>query len=209
MRGYEVAVDSAGKATLRLKGSVDSTSASHQRAAGAIDQHRTALERLNAEREREIAAQEKSNELATRELQLQEAKRSAGTIKNADAVPSFETQAQADAWWKEWQSQYQRDNPFTTNSGGQLGNFMHDMTKFEFDREVDAMNLRNAMKGNGNAETSSKTPLESMRSGATYVSNITLPGAAAPTQVRYADSQSMQANEALLRQLAAAKGTSA
>lgn len=209
MRGYEVAVDSAGKATLRLKGSVDSTSASHQRAAGAIDQHRTALERLNAEREREIAAQEKSNELATRELQLQEAKRSAGTIKNADAVPSFETQAQADAWWKEWQSQYQRDNPFTTNSGGQLGNFMHDLTKFEFDKEVDAMKLRNAMKGNGNAETSSQTPLESMRNGATYISNITVPGAAAPTQVRYADSQSMQANEALIRQLAAAKGTAA
>lgn len=209
IRGYEVAVDSAGKATLKLKGSVDSTSDSHQRAAGAIDQHRTALERLNAEREREIAAQEKSNELATRELQLQEAKRNAGTIKNADAVPSFETQAQADAWWKEWQAQYQRDNPFTTNSGGQLGNFMHDMTKFEFDREVDAMKLRNAMKGNGNAETSSQTPLESMRSGATYVSNITLPGAAAPTQVRYADAQSMQANEALLRQLAAAKGASA
>lgn len=209
MRGYEVAVDSAGKATLRLKGSVDSTSASHQRAAGAIDQHRTALERLNAEREREIAAQEKSNELATRELQLQEAKRNAGTIKNADGVPSFESKAQADAWLAKWKEQYQRDNPFMTNSSGALGNFGYDMTMFEFDREVRAMELRNTMKGNGNAETSSQTPLESMRNGATYVSNITLPGAAAPTQVRYADSQSMQANEALLRQLAAAKGTAA
>jgi ElaB/YqjD/DUF883 family membrane-anchored ribosome-binding protein len=49
MRGYEVAVDSAGRATLRLKGSVDDSAGSHSRAANAIDQHRTALERLNAE----------------------------------------------------------------------------------------------------------------------------------------------------------------
>jgi hypothetical protein len=98
MRGYEVAVDSAGRATLRLKGSVDDSAGSHSRAANAIDQHRTALERLNAEREREIASQEKANELATRELQLMEAKRNAGTIRGVDAVPAFESKAQADAW---------------------------------------------------------------------------------------------------------------
>ncbi|WP_057092509.1 tape measure protein [Comamonas thiooxydans] len=176
MRGYEVAVDSAGRATLRLKGSVDDSAGSHSRAANAIDQHRTALERLNAEREREIAAQEKANELATRELQLLEAKRNAGTIRGADAVPAFESKAQADAWLAKWKEQYARDNPFSTQSGGQLGNFMHDMTMFEWNREVDAMELRNTMKGNGNAENSSKTPLEAMVSRQVSTINLQLNG---------------------------------
>ncbi|MPT12206.1 tape measure protein [Comamonas sp.] len=176
MRGYEVAVDSAGRATLRLKGSVDDSAGSHNRAANAIDQHRTALERLNAEREREIASQEKANELATRELQLMEAKRNAGTIRGADAVPAFESQAQADAWLSKWKDQYAKDNPFSTNSGGQLGNFMHDMTMFEWDREVRAMELRNTMKGNGNAENSSKTPLEAMVSRQVSTINLQLNG---------------------------------
>lgn len=176
MRGYEVAVDSAGRATLRLKGSVDDSAGSHSRAANAVDQHRTALERLNAEREREIASQEKANELATRELQLLEAKRNAGTIRGADAVPAFESKAQADAWLAKWKEQYARDNPFSTQSGGQLGNFMHDMTMFEWNREVDAMELRNTMKGNGNAETSSKTPLEAMASRQISTINLQLNG---------------------------------
>lgn len=30
---------------------------------------------------------------------------------------------------------------------------MHDMTMFEYNKELDAMALRNAMKGNGNACT--------------------------------------------------------
>ena len=209
MRGYEVTVDKAGKATLRLKGSVDDAAASHNRAADSVNRHTTELERLNAERERGIAAQEKANDLATRELQLLEAKRNAGTIKNLDQVPSFESQSQADAWLDERKRQYQRDNPFSTNSSGALGNSGWDLLEAEWRAELDAMKLRNTMKGNGNAETSSKTPLESMRSGATYVSNITIPNESTPTQVRYADSQSMQANEALIRKLAAAKGTAA
>ncbi|GEQ76729.1 hypothetical protein CTTA_3734 [Comamonas testosteroni] len=176
MRGYEVAVDSAGRATLRLKGSVDDSAGSHSRAANAIDQHRTALERLNAEREREIAAQEKANELSTRELQLQDAKRRAGTIQSLDAVPSFESQAQADAWLQEKQRQYQRDNPFTTNSNGALGNMGMDLLMAEWRAEVDAMTLRNTMKGNGNAETSSKTPLEAMVSRQVSTINLQLNG---------------------------------
>ena len=70
------------------------------------------------------------------------------------------------------------------------------------------MRLRNAMKGNGNATTSNQTPLESMRSGATYVSNITIPGVAGTTTVRYADAESQRNGEDLLRKLAQAKGAS-
>lgn len=209
LRGYQVAVDSAGKATLKLKEATDQAIDSNQRAVRSIDEHRSALERLNAERERGIAAQEKELELATRELKLQEAKRNAGTIKDVDAVPAFESQEQADAWMEEWNRQYQKRNPFSTKSSGSLGNFQRDTTKAEWQAEVDAMKLRNTMKGNGNASTSSQTPLEAMRSGDTFVSNITIPGMSGTTQIRYADAVSQQAGENLLRQLAQAKGSAA
>ena len=175
-RGYEVAVDSAGKSTLRLKGAVDDVAGSHNRAADAVNRHTSELERLNAERERGIAAQEKANDLATRELQLMEAKRKAGTISGVDAVPAFESQAQADAWLAKYKEQYQKDNPFATNSMGALGNLGYDMAMFEWDREVRAMELRNTMKGNGNAETSGKTPLEAMASRQVSTFNLQING---------------------------------
>lgn len=206
VRGYRIEVDAAGKSTLVSADAVDKSGRSHDKTAKSIDTHRSALEKLNAEKEREIAALEKANDLATRELKLQEAKRTAGTIQNADAVPAFETKEQADAWLAEWKRQYVRDNPFSTKSGGQLGNFGYDMTMFEWRKEIDAMNLRNTMKGNGNASTSTQTPLESMRSGDTFVSYVTIPGQAGTTTLRYADAESQRNAETLLRQLAQAKG---
>ncbi|MBP9940504.1 MAG: tape measure protein [Comamonas sp.] len=207
LRGYEVAVDSAGKATLKLQAATDQAADSNEKAVRSIDEHRTALERLNAERERGIAAQEKALDLETRELKLQEAKRTAGTIKDVDAVPSFESQEQADAWKAEWERQYQQKNPFTTRASGALGSFQRATTHAEWQAEVDAMKLRNTMKGNGNAETSSKTPLESMRQ-ATYINNITLPGVGTVT-TRHTDAQSAQVEVDFLTQLAQAKSASA
>ena len=148
----------------------------HRSAAQAIDLTTSAMMRANAERERAIALQERENDLLTRELQLQEAKRKAGTISGVDAVPAFESQAQADAWLAKWREQYQSDNPFSTNSSGALGNFGYDMTMFEWSKEVRAMELRNTMKGNGNAETSSKTPLEAMASRQISTINLQLNG---------------------------------
>lgn len=74
-RGYEIAVDSAGKATLRLAGATDTSTGSQHRHARAIDDTRTALEKLNAEKEREISAQEKANDLKEREAELERKKR--------------------------------------------------------------------------------------------------------------------------------------
>ena len=151
---------------------------------------------------------EKANDLATRALKLDEARRNAGVIQSVDAVPSFESQEQADAWIAEWEKQYKKKNPFSAKASGSLGSFQRDTTKAEWQAEVDAMRLRNTMKGNGNATTSNQTPLESMRSGATYVSNITIPGVAGTTTVRYADAESQRNGENLLRKLAQAKGAS-
>ena len=201
LRGYRIEVDAAGKSTLVSADAVDRAGRSHDQTARSIDTHRTALEKLNAEKEREIAALEKSNDLKTRELKLEEAKRNAGVIQSVDSVPAFESKEQADAWLAEWEKQYAKNNPFTTKTDG----FQRQTTRAEWQAEVDALALRNTMKGKGNASESSQTPLESMRSGATYVSNITLDGKT--TSVRFADAQSQRDGEDLLRRLAQSRGS--
>lgn len=180
----------------------------HHKAASAADTHRSALERLNAEQERSIAAQEKANDLATRALKLEEAKRTAGTIQGLDQVPAFESREQAEAWKQKWLEQYWQRNNFMTK--GQLGYYGKDLMEYEWAGEIRAMELRNAMKGAGNAATSAQTPLESMRSSAsaTYVSNITLAGGKTE-RLQFADAASQGTAERLLRELAAAKGAAA
>ena len=91
-----------------------------------------------------------------------------GSMKSVDDVPSFESKEQADAWLVEWEKQYAKNNPFTTKTDG----FGRQTTLAEWRAEVDAIALRNTMKGNGNATTSAQTPLESMRSGQTITINL-------------------------------------
>jgi hypothetical protein len=67
-------------------------------------------------------------------------------INPVDAVPQFDSMEQAEAWLQEWKRQYAAKNPFTTKSGGQLGNFQLATTMAEWQAEVDAMRLRDAMK---------------------------------------------------------------
>lgn len=175
MRGFELEADKAGKTTLKLKSATDQAADAHKAAAGAAGQQTTALERLNAEQERAIAAQEKANDLATRNLKLEEAKRTAGVINPVDAVPSFESQEQADAWLAEWKKQYAKKNAGIV-SGSSTRTFMWDTTMGEFNGELEAMRLRNTMKGNGNASESSLTPLEAMRSGQRITIDLRLDG---------------------------------
>lgn len=69
-----------------------------------------------------------------------------GTTNPVDQVPTFNSRAEAEAWKAEWLRQYQRDNPFAVKSGGQLGNFMKDLTMFEYQKELDALAVREAME---------------------------------------------------------------
>ena len=179
--------------------------AARDKSTAAIDKNRTALEKLNDEKEREIAAQEKSLDLATRNLKLQEAKRTAGTIQGADAVPTFNSTEEAEAWKKQWMAQYQKDNPFSTKRGGQLGSFMFDMTMFEYKKELEALALRDAMKNaapaGGRATSSTQTP---NAGPSTTTVNITVEGT---TRSINTDAQGAATLQELVRQLAQAKGT--
>ena len=179
--------------------------AARDKSTAAIDKNRTALEKLNDEKEREIAAQEKSLDLATRNLKLQEAKRTAGTIQGADAVPTFNSTEEAEAWKKQWMAQYQKDNPFSTKRGGQLGSFMFDMTMFEYKKELEALALRDAMKNAAPAGGRSTSSTQTPNAGpSTTTVNITVEGT---TRSINTDAQGAATLQELVRQLAQAKGT--
>ena len=75
-----------------------------------------------------------------------------------DLVPVFETEAQLDAWWKEWQRQYKEQNPFDTKSRGQLGNYMYDTTKFAMEGARKQIKLQQAV--------SSATPQQAAQASA-------------------------------------------
>lgn len=59
----------------------------------------------------------------------------------------------------------------------------------------------------GGGGSASITPAPGSSTGPTYISNITIPGIVASTQVRFADAQSQSAGERLLRELAQARTT--
>ena len=213
-RGYKVEVDAAGKATVvamdGAKGAVKAVEKAVIDVSAALKQMgidaATASQQvkdLAAAGQMLAAAEQARRDAYNKDLEASKFM-NRGNMNPVDSVPAFESKEQADAWLAEWEKQYAKNNPFTTKTDG----FQRQTTRAEWQAEVDALALRNTMKGKGNASESSQTPLESMRSGATYVSNITIPGVASGTQIRYADAASQSAGENLLRQLAQAKGAS-
>ena len=177
-RGYRVEVDGAGKATIVSMSSAKDAVAAVGKAVIDVS---AALKQMGIDAS---TASQQVKDLAAAGQMLaaaEQARRDAynkdleaskfmnrGSMKSVDDVPSFESKEQADAWLVEWEKQYAKNNPFTTKTDG----FGRQTTLAEWRAEVDAIALRNTMKGNGNATTSAQTPLESMRSGQTITINL-------------------------------------
>ncbi len=167
VRGWRVEVDQAGKATLvsvnDSKRALDDLNGSTQNVgrgfAGMKEQAVAALQAMGIEAENVSEKVQKlvqDGQMLAGAFQQRQDNWNAelegskymnrGKTNPVDAVPSFSSRAEAEAWWATWQQQYARDNPFTVKSGGQLGNYMHDMTKFEFDAEMRQVEQREAME---------------------------------------------------------------
>lgn len=214
-RGYTLEVDASGKTTVR---SMADAKAAVSSVATATRDVSAALKQMGIDA---ATASQEVKDLAAAGQMLAAAEQNRRDVWNADlekskisnrpdmapvdAVPSFESQEQADAWLAEWEAQYQKANPFTTRSTGSLGSFQRQTTRAEWQGEVDALALRNAMKGNGNATTSSQTPLESMRSGQRITIDIKL-GGRNFGEVN-TDTAGAATLQDLMRQLADGKGT--
>ena len=183
MRGLKIETDETGKTTVTTMGqaakATGSLGTAARTAAGEFDYLGNKIE-FTSEKARKLyqdgqvlAAmfEEKNQQTANSSIMNRKER-----INPIDAVPSFETQEQAEAWFAEWDRQYQEQNPMTSRGGALGPGFGYETTKGEWNAEVNAMKLRNAMKVNGNASESTQTPLESMRSGQTITINLNTNG---------------------------------
>ena len=122
-----------------------------------------------------------------------------------DQVPTFNSREEAEAWFAETQKQYQRNNPFTTKSGGALGNLGMDTIKAEYQAELDALAKRDAMKNANGGKNVVGTNTQPGMGGVTKTIVINLNGVSTSINT---DDAGESALSSLLRQLTAARGTS-
>lgn len=154
-KGYEVAVDDAGKAvtntdraTAKAVGSMVSGLDRVRNAAAGVQEGMQGVERASgraAAAAREWESGAPRNYVEERNAGVQG---SAGIMKQNSGplslVPQFQTREELDAWWKQWQVQYAQDNPFSVKSSGALGNYQFDLTQFAVNEAGKAIDLQTA-----------------------------------------------------------------
>lgn len=146
VKGYEIALDRAGKAvvsteraTARAAGRMVSDFDKVGRAADRAGQRIRGMHRAADSQEGEGGKPFGSPNIAQRG--------STNPIQNL--VPVFQTEAELDAWWKEWQRQYKEQNPFDVKSRGQLGNYQYAVTQFAMEgarKQIKLQQASNAAK---------------------------------------------------------------
>ena len=179
-RGFYIEVDEAGRSVLKslkdVKNQTDNTAAGFvnmkDKATAALkamgieaDQVSEKVQKLVKDGQMLAAAFEQRKDNWNQDLEDSKYMNQ-GKTSSVDAVPSFNSREEGEAWWQTWRDQYARDNPFSTNSGGQLGNYMYDLTKFEFDREMDQVTQREAMEQARKKSEGSSKPSTSAGPGA-------------------------------------------
>ena len=116
-----------------------------------------------------------------------------------------------DAWWEQWSADYARKNAKLGGTSISMSRYWFEVQKAQYEkarREIEMQERiqQSAAVRRGNAGTGAAGQPGGSGGGATYVSNITLPGGGGTRQVRFADANSQSAAEQLLRDLAQAKG---
>ena len=155
-RGYTLEVDAAGKTTVRsmaeAKAAVGGVATAVRDASDLLRQMGidvdTASDKVKA-----LAA---GGQALAAAFQYRADQRAAdtdkskfmnqGTISSQDLVPTFNSMAEAEAWKAKWLEQYNKENNNVFRQGGQLGSFMKDLTLFEYNAEVKALEIRKAME---------------------------------------------------------------
>ena len=156
VRGYTLEVDAAGKTTVR---SMADAKAAVGGVATAVRDATDLLRQMGIDAD---AASDKVKALAAggqalaAAFQYRADQRAAdtdkskfmnqGTISSQDLVPTFNSMAEAEAWKSKWLEQYNKENNNVFRQGGQLGSFMKDLTLFEYNAEVKALEIRKAME---------------------------------------------------------------
>lgn len=214
-RGYKVEVDAAGKATVV---SMQEAEAATKKVGAAVNDVSGFLRRMGidaAEASEEVKRLAAAGQmLAAAELAMQEARNkriekskfsNRPDVNPIDAVPQFNTAAEAEAWLKEWKAQYKKQNLFPTNSNGALGSFQYDTTMAEYQAELRALSMREAMKNANGGKNVTDTNRQPAQGTITKTVNINVNGVRTTINT---DDAGEDALNSLIRQLAAARTTS-
>ena len=211
-RGYVVQVNESGKSVIKLASEINNAAAATGNLQGAWQGVGAAIEDAaeKAKRVKKESAEDGGFSPA----------KSGASIAFALGGPSnYKNLTELDARWEEFEDEYRRTNSkFNVSSSG-FDNFWIETQRAMYRkvrRQVEAeeriqAKVSAAAEANAPAQpTTTPTPTTQQppSGGATYVSNITLPGGKT-AQVRFADGVSQSQAEEILRQLAAAKGAAA
>ena len=155
VKGYEVAVDDAGKAVLntdrataRAVSSMVGGMGRVREAADGLQESMRGIEHASgraAHAAREWQQGGPRNFVEERNAGVQG---SQGVMRQnsgpLNLVPQFQSRKELDAWWQQWQNQYAQDNPFSVKSSGALGNYQYDLTQFAVKEAGRAIDLQQA-----------------------------------------------------------------
>jgi len=84
----------------------------------------------------------------------------------------FETEAELDAWWKEWQRQYKEQNPFDVKSRGQLGNYQMAVTRFAMEGARKQIQMQQAVKAAGQPAQAAAAPMQEVSTAQQLVTQV-------------------------------------
>lgn len=155
VKGYEVAVDDAGKAVLNTDRAtaraVSSMVGGMGRVRDAADDVQESMRGIEHASGRAAHAARQWEQGGPRNF-VEE--RNAGVNGSQgvmhqnsgplNLVPQFQSREELDAWWQQWQNQYAQDNPFSVKSSGALGNYQYDLTQFAVKEAGRAIDLQQA-----------------------------------------------------------------
>lgn len=152
-RGYRVEVDAAGKASVKSMNDAAAATVAvgvaAREAAGEFDylgqriEYTSEKARLLHQQGQILAASLEEQNQRTADSSIMKRNNTMGAV---DAVPTFGSRAEGDAWIAEQKRLYARDNPFSTKSGSGLGNFGYETMMTEWRAEMDALDVRLAME---------------------------------------------------------------
>lgn len=190
VKGFELAVDDAGKAVVNTD---KATASAVGRMVGGLDRVRDSADGVQ-ESMRGVARASSNAAQAARDWSnggprnyVEERNAGVNGSKGImqqnsgplNLVPQFETREELDAWWEQWKKQYGQDNPFSVKSSGALGNYQYDLTQFAVNEAGRAIDLQQAAS-KVREQKSANTQSTSVKAVAT--SPASSPAQSAPAQ---------------------------
>ena len=202
MRGYAVQVDQSGKTVLKLASEINAATAATGNLQGAWRGVGSAID----------SAVAKAKQLGTdgEEIKDQIGAANGGSFSAQAYAQQAKDVQELDAWWEEWSADYARKNAKLGGTSISMSRYWFEVQKAQYENARRDLEMQDRIQQSAATRRGNAGPGAAGQpggsGGATYVSNITLPGGGGTRQVRFADAASQSAAEQLLRELAQAKG---